>query len=187
MPRRKAAIKREILPDPLYKSERLAKFINVVMRRGKKSVAEQIVYNALAEAMKRMKKDKHGAKKSDAGDEAEGSSSSGGSKSKPFSSKENMEVLEKALHNIRPTVEVKSRRVGGATYQVPVEVDSERGLALAMRMLVGAAKARGEKTMVLRLAAEITEAQEGRGGAVKMRDDMHRMAKANQAFAHYRW
>lgn len=190
MPRRKAAIKREILPDPLYKSERLAKFINVVMRRGKKSVAEQIVYNALAEAMKRMKKDKHGAvKKSDSSDEAEGSSSSGtgGAKAKPFSGKENMEALEKALHNIRPTVEVKSRRVGGATYQVPVEVDSERGLALAMRMLVGAAKARGEKTMVLRLAAEILEAHEGRGGAVKMRDDMHRMAKANQAFAHYRW
>jgi small subunit ribosomal protein S7 len=187
MPRRKAAIKREILPDPLYKSERLAKFINVVMRRGKKSVAEQIVYNALAEAMKRMKKDKHGAKKSDAGDETEGGASSAGSKSKPLSSKENMEALEKALHNIRPTVEVKSRRVGGATYQVPVEVDSERGLALAMRMLVGAAKARGEKTMVLRLAAEILEAHEGRGGAVKMRDDMHRMAKANQAFAHYRW
>jgi small subunit ribosomal protein S7 len=187
MPRRKAAIKREILPDPLYKSERLAKFINVVMRRGKKSVAEQIVYNALTEAMKRMKKDKHSAvKKADSSDETEGSTS-GGMKTKPLSNKENMEALEKALHNIRPTVEVKSRRVGGATYQVPVEVDSERGLALAMRMLVNAAKARGEKTMVLRLAAEILEAHEGRGGAVKMRDDMHRMAKANQAFAHYRW
>lgn len=187
MPRRKAAIKREILPDPLYNSERLAKFINVVMRKGKKSVAEQIVYNALNEVMKRAKKDKHGAaKKAESGDESEGSSS-GGVKAKPLSSKENMEALEKALHNIRPTVEVKSRRVGGATYQVPVEVDSERGLALAMRMLVGAAKARGEKTMVLRLAAEILDAHEGRGAAVKMRDDMHRMAKANQAFAHYRW
>lgn len=187
MPRRKAAIKREILPDPLYNSERLAKFINVVMRKGKKSVAEQIVYNALNEAMKRMKKDKHGAKKSDSGDETEGSSTGSSSKVKPFSSKENMEAFEKALHNIRPTVEVKSRRVGGATYQVPIEVDSERGLALAMRMLVGAAKSRGEKTMVLRLAAEILDAHEGRGAAVKMRDDMHRMAKANQAFAHYRW
>lgn len=186
MPRRKAAIKREILPDPLYKSERLAKFINVVMRKGKKSVAEQIVYNALTEVMKRMKKDKHGAKKSEAGDETEGSGSSS-LKAKPLSVKENMEAFEKALHNIRPTVEVKSRRVGGATYQVPIEVDSERGLALAMRMLVGAAKARGEKTMVLRLAAEILDAHEGRGAAVKMRDDMHRMAKANQAFAHYRW
>jgi small subunit ribosomal protein S7 len=185
MPRRKAAIKREILPDPLYGSERLAKFINVVMRKGKKSVAEQIVYNAINEVMKRLKKDKHGAKKGDA-DDSEGGSS-GGSKVKVTSSKENLEALEKALHNIRPTVEVKSRRVGGATYQVPIEVDSERGLALAMRMLVGAAKSRGEKTMVLRLAAEILDAHEGRGAAVKMRDDMHRMAKANQAFAHYRW
>ena len=184
MPRRKAAIKREILPDPLYSSERLAKFINVVMRRGKKSVAEQIVYKALVEVMKRLKKDKHAAgKKAGADDESEGSSSAGGMKARP----ENLEALEKALHNIRPTVEVKSRRVGGATYQVPVEVDSERGLALAMRMLVGAAKSRGEKTMVLRLAAEILDAHEGRGSAVKMRDDMHRMAKANQAFAHYRW
>lgn len=185
MPRRKAAIKREILPDPLYSSERLAKFINVVMRRGKKSVAEQIVYNAINEVMKRLKKDKHGAgKKGEASDDSEGGGSSA-AKLKP--AKENLETLEKALHNIRPTVEVKSRRVGGATYQVPVEVDSERGLALAMRMLVGAAKARGEKTMVLRLAAEILDAHEGRGAAVKMRDDMHRMAKANQAFAHYRW
>lgn len=186
MPRRKAAIKREILPDPLYKSERLAKFINVVMRRGKKSVAEQIVYNALTEVMKRMKS-KHGAKKSESDGEGEEGSKGGSSKTKMTANKENMEALEKALHNIRPTVEVKSRRVGGATYQVPVEVDAERGLALAMRMLVGAAKARGEKTMVLRLAAEILDAHEGRGAAVKMRDDMHRMAKANQAFAHYRW
>ncbi len=185
MPRRKAATKREILPDPLYGSERLAKFINVVMRRGKKSVAEQIVYNALAEAAKRLKKDKHATKKTDSDGEGEGSA---GGKGRPdIASKENLETLEKALHNIRPTVEVKSRRVGGATYQVPIEVDSERGLALAMRMLASSAKARGEKTMVLRLAAEILDALEGRGAAVKMRDDMHRMAKANQAFAHYRW
>jgi len=183
MPRRKAAIKREILPDPLYGSERLAKFINVVMRRGKKSVAEKIVYNAINEVMKRLKKDKHGAKKGESSDDSEGGSGTG----KLVASKDNLEVLEKALHNIRPTVEVKSRRVGGATYQVPVEVDSERGLALAMRMLVNAAKSRGEKTMVLRLAAEMQDAHEGRGAAVKMRDDMHRMAKANQAFAHYRW
>lgn len=186
MPRRKAAIKREILPDPLYKSERLAKFINVVMRRGKKSVAEQIVYNALTEVMKRLKKDKHGAKKNE--DDTESGGSSGGSSgASSLAPKENLEALEKALHNIRPTVEVKSRRVGGATYQVPIEVDSERGLALGMRMLVTAAKGRGEKTMILRLAAEILDAHEGRGAAVKMRDDMHRMAKANQAFAHYRW
>lgn len=186
MPRRKAAVKREILPDPLYGSERLAKFINVVMRKGKKSVAEQIVYNAINEVMKRLKKDKHGAKKGDA-DDSEGGKGGGGGGGRAISSRENLEALEKALHNIRPTVEVKSRRVGGATYQVPIEVDSERGLALAMRMLVGAAKSRGEKTMVLRLAAEILDAHEGRGAAVKMRDDMHRMAKANQAFAHYRW
>jgi small subunit ribosomal protein S7 len=126
----------------------------------------------------------HGApKKGEADIEAE----AGKAKLKPAANKENLDALEKALHNIRPTVEVKSRRVGGATYQVPVEVDSERGLALAMRMLTKAAKARGEKTMVLRLAAEILEAHEGRGSAVKARDDMHRMAKANQAFAHYRW
>lgn len=190
MARRKAAIKREILPDPLYGSERLAKFINVVMRRGKKSVAEKIVYHALSEVMKRSKKDKgtHSGKKGE-GEEGSSGSSSGGmsGKEKFVANKENLEALEKALHNIRPTVEVKSRRVGGATYQVPVEVDSERGLALAMRMLVNAANARGEKTMVLRLAAEIAEAHEGRGAAVKMRDDIHRMAKANQAFAHYRW
>src|SRR6202020_1618352 len=105
MPRRKAATKREILPDPLYGSERLAKFINVVMRKGKKSVAEQIVYNAINEVMKRLKKDKHGAKKGDA-DDSEGGS---GSKGRVTSSKENLEALEKALHNIRPTVEVKSR------------------------------------------------------------------------------
>lgn len=188
MPRRKAAIKREILPDPLYNSERLAKFINVVMRKGKKSVAEKIVYNALQEVMKRLKKDKPGASKKDEGEEGSGTDGqSSGGKTKIIASKENLEAIEKALHNIRPTVEVKSRRVGGATYQVPVEVDSERGLALAMRMLVNAAKGRGEKTMVLRLAAEILDAHEGRGAAIKMRDDMHRMAKANQAFAHYRW
>lgn len=186
MPRRKAAVKREILSDPLYNSERLAKFINVVMRRGKKSVAEQIVYNALNEVAKRLKKDKHSGAGKKGEHESEGGST-GSAKLKPAFNKENLESFEKALHNIRPTVEVKSRRVGGATYQVPVEVDSERGLALAMRMLTNAAKARGEKTMVLRLAAEIMDAHEGRGAAVKMRDDMHRMAKANQAFAHYRW
>ena len=188
MPRRKAAIKREILPDPLYSSERLAKFINVIMRRGKKSVAEHIVYSALNEVTKRLKKDKHSGKKTDAeGESGTSGRSIGAGKAGPAFHKDNLEVLEKALHNIRPTVEVKSRRVGGATYQVPIEVDPERGLALAMRMLAGAAKARGEKSMIGRLAAEILEAHEGRGAAVKMRDDMHRMAKANQAFAHYRW
>ncbi len=184
MPRRKAAVKREILPDPLYGSDKLAKFINVVMRRGKKSLAEAIVYDALTEAMKRLHKGKK-----DASDEGEsGSGRAGGSvvKAKP-ASKEGLDILDKALNNVRPTVEVKSRRVGGATYQVPIEVAIDRGIALAMRWVVKAASDRSEKTMVLRLAAEIMEAHEGRGTAVKMRDDMHRMAKANQAFAHYRW
>lgn len=171
MPRRKAANKREILPDPLYVSERLAKFINVIMRRGKKSLAEHIVYRSLSEAARRLKKGK----------------STGKETSFDYANPEYLEVLDKALNNVRPTVEVKSRRVGGATYQVPIEVDPPRGIALAMRWIVKAAKARGEKNMDLRLAAEIVEAYEGRGSAVKARDDMHRMAKANQAFAHYRW
>lgn len=189
MPRRKAAIKRETLPDPLYGSQRLARFINVVMRAGKRSIAERIVYTALDEVSKRLKKGKH-SKKSETEDGSDGSttssSGSAGGKSQVYN-KEALEILDKALGNIRPTVEVKSRRVGGATYQVPIEVDTERGLALAMRWIVKAAKDRGEKTMTLRLAAEMFDAYEGRGTSVKIRDDMHRMAKANQAFAHYRW
>lgn len=188
MPRRKAAIKRDTLPDPLYGSERLARFINVVMRSGKRSIAEQIVYTSLDEVSKRLKKSKPGShgKKTDRDEDISGS---GGTAAKHHgaSNKENLEILEKVLNNIRPTVEVKSRRVGGATFQVPVEVDTERGLALAMRWIVKAAKDRSEKTMILRLAAEMFDAYEGRGTSVKMRDDMHRMAKANQAFAHYRW
>lgn len=196
MPRRKAAIKREILPDPLYGSEKLAKFINVIMRRGKRSIAEMIVYKALDEAAKRLKKDKDRdkdkekikGKKAEAEEGDSGSHAGGAGKpSKLAQTKDGLEVLEKALNNVRPTVEIKSRRVGGATYQVPIEVDIDRGIALAMRWLVKAAKDRGEKTMVLRLAAEMLDAHESRGTAVKMRDDTHRMAKANQAFAHYRW
>lgn len=190
MPRRKAAMKRETLPDPLYGSERLARFINVLMRAGKRSIAERIVYTALDEVAKRLKKSKHsGARKDDEGgsDGSDGSSAGASAKSQVAFNKEALEILDKALGNIRPTVEVKSRRVGGATYQVPVEVDTNRGLALAMRWIVKAAKDRGEKTMILRLAAEMFDAYEGRGTSVKMRDDMHRMAKANQAFAHYRW
>jgi small subunit ribosomal protein S7 len=193
MPRRKAAIKRDTLPDPLYGSERLARFINVVMRMGKRSIAERIVYTALDEVSKRLKKGKHGSgapqgKKGESEGAAEGNSTSTTSgKSGIAYNKDGLEILEKALGNIRPTVEVKSRRVGGATYQVPIEVDTERGLALAMRWIVKASKDRGEKTMILRLAAEMFDAYEGRGTSVKMRDDMHRMAKANQAFAHYRW
>lgn len=186
MPRRKAAMKREILPDPLYGSELLAKFINVIMRKGKKSLAENIVYSALDEASVRLKKDKHHGKKDEEGDSGKGGQGSAGG-AKRVGNKDSLEVLDKALHSVRPTVEVKSRRVGGATYQVPIEVDPTRGLALAMRMLAKAANARAEKTMVARLAAEILDALQGRGAAVKERDDMHRMAKANQAFAHYRW
>ncbi|VVC75155.1 30S ribosomal protein S7 [Aquicella siphonis] len=189
MPRRKAAIKREVLPDPLYGSEDVAKFINVVMRAGKKSIAEKIVYNALEMLTDRLKKEK------DKGDDDSGKGGKGGKsggsaakgKSHGHTHEEVMETLRKALGNVAPTVEVKSRRVGGATYQVPVEVASDRGIALAMRWVVNAAKSRSEKTMALRLAAELYEAYLGRGASVKTRDDVHRMAKANQAFAHYRW
>ncbi|MES2217747.1 MAG: 30S ribosomal protein S7 [Pseudomonadota bacterium] len=194
MPRRKAAVKREILPDPLYGSDKLAKFINVIMRRGKKSLAENIVYEALNEVSRRLSKS-HAKKETEGeGSGSEGKGGQGGrgaSSLKPTKvvtgNKDGLEVLDKALNNVRPTVEVKSRRVGGATYQVPIEVSIDRGIALAMRWVVKAAKDRSEKTMILRLAAEMMDAHEGRGTAVKIRDDMHRMAKANQAFAHYRW
>lgn len=188
MPRRKAAIKREVLPDPLYGSDQVAKFINVVMRAGKKSIAEKIVYNALNTMVGRLKKESKQEKKAE-----------GETKAKPISGEarafrgsahgheEVMETLDRALTNVAPTVEVKPRRVGGATYQVPIEVASDRGVALAMRWVVHAAKSRSEKTMALRLAAELYDAYMGRGASIKTRDDVHRMAKANQAFAHYRW
>ena len=156
MSRRKSADRRTILPDPKFGSEKLAKFVNMVMERGKKSTAEGIVYDAL-EAIS-------GKKGGDA-----------------------MEILDKALDNVRPMVEVKSRRVGGATYQVPVEVRPTRQQALAMRWLIEAARERTEKSMPMRLAAELMEAAENRGSAVKKREDVHRMAEANKAFAHYRW
>ena len=156
MSRRKAAERREILPDPKFGSERLAKFVNMVMSSGKKSVAEKIVYGAL---------DQIGSK---AGGDA-------------------MDVLERALENVSPLVEVKSRRVGGATYQVPVEVRPTRRQTLAMRWMIEAARARSEKSMAQRLAGEIMDAAENRGTAVKKREDTHRMAEANKAFAHYRW
>lgn len=189
MPRRKAAIKRDTLPDPLYGSERLARFINVVMREGKRSIAERIVYTALDEVAKRLKKSKSaGSTQNKKAEDEDGTEGSGAGKIRAGSNnKEVLEIFDKALNNIRPTVEVKSRRVGGATYQVPIEVDTDRGIALAMRWIVKASKDRGEKTMILRLAAEMFDAYEGRGASVKTRDDMHRMAKANQAFAHYRW
>lgn len=188
MPRRKAAIKREVLPDPLYGSEEIAKFINVVMRAGKKSIAERIVYHALNVLTDRLKKE---AKEKGEGEGGKGGTKTGStSKGKvafTHSQDDVLECLHKALTNVAPTVEVKSRRVGGATYQVPIEVASDRGVALAMRWVVNAAKSRSEKTMALRLAAELHDAYLGRGASVKTRDDVHRMAKANQAFAHYRW
>jgi len=156
MPRRRVIAKRSILPDPKFASERVARFVNMVMRHGKKSVAERIIYGALDVVIEK-------------------------------SNKEAIEVFDKALDNIKPMVEVKSRRVGGATYQVPVEVRTDRGIALAMRWLSDSARKRSEKSMGLRLANEILDAYENKGNAVKKREDTHRMAEANKAFAHYRW
>jgi len=156
MSRRRVAEKTEILPDPKYGNEVLAKFINIIMRSGKKSIAEKIVYGALDEI-------------------------SGKGNSEPLG------VFNKALENVRPLVEVKSRRVGGATYQIPIEVRTARSVTLAMRWMVDAAKNRGEKNMGLRLAGELLDASESRGSAIKKREDTHRMAEANKAFSHYRW
>ncbi|RDH82274.1 MAG: 30S ribosomal protein S7 [endosymbiont of Seepiophila jonesi] len=156
MPRRRVASRRETLPDPKFGSELLAKFINMVMVDGKKSVAEKILYVALDQMSQRR-------------------------------SGEPLDMLETALDNVRPVVEVKSRRVGGATYQVPVEVRPVRRNSLAMRWLIEAARKRSEKSMAQRLAGELLDASENKGSAVKKRDDTHRMAEANKAFSHYRW
>lgn len=169
MARRKAAAKRSILPDPLFGSLVLAKFINVLMCNGKKAVAEKVVYGALQ-------------KVADIKAKGEGAIDSSENSRKVV-----LELFEKVLSVLKPTVEVRSARVGGATYQVPVEVKAIRGAALAMRWLVEAANSRPEKGMVNRLAGEILDALDGKGGAVKKREDVHKMAKANQAFAHYRW
>ena len=158
MSRRVAAPVREVLPDPRFNSVMLSKFMNMVMERGKKSVAEKILYGAL---------DKISEKTKDAD--------------------KSIELLSQALDNVKPTVEVKSRRVGGATYQVPVEVRASRRQTLAMRWLIEAASGRSEKSMSHRLAAELMDAAENRGTAVRKREDTHRMADANRAFAHYRW
>jgi small subunit ribosomal protein S7 len=190
MPRRKAAVKREILPDPLYGSEEIAKFINIVMRAGKKSIAERIVYDALSMLSDRLKKEGKSEEEVGAKGGKKTTTSSIKSKSTVATASgqtEIMENLHRALTTVAPTVEVKSRRVGGATYQVPIEVAGDRGVALAMRWVVNAAKGRSEKTMALRLAAELFDACMNRGASIKTRDDVHRMAKANQAFAHYRW
>ena len=160
MSRRAAAPHRTILPDPKFGNDMLAKFINMVMERGKKSAAEKIVYGAID----RIGEKKSGAAGSDA-----------------------IAVLQQALDNVKPVVEVKSRRVGGATYQVPVEVAPRRARTLAVRWLVEFARQRREKTMAQRLANELTDALSQQGGAYKRKDDIYRMAQANKAFAHYRW
>lgn len=173
MPRRREVPKREILPDPKHHSELLAKFINVLMVSGKKSTAEKIIYGALSVMEERVKK----TKKTD----EDGESGTGGNAGTV------LRYFEDALDNVRPSVEVRSRRVGGATYQVPVEVRNDRSIALGMRWIVQAARSRGEKGMMLRLAGELMDAYESKGSAVKKREDTHKMAKANQAFAHFRW
>jgi small subunit ribosomal protein S7 len=156
MPRRRVVEKRKILPDPKFQDRIVAKFINNLMRQGKKSTGERIIYGAFAVVENRLKDDP-------------------------------LKVFKKALDNVKPVVEVKSRRVGGATYQVPVEVRQDRRTALAMRWLIEYASSRGEKTMVEKLAGEILDAANNRGNAVKKREDTHKMAEANKAFAHYRW
>ncbi len=156
MPRRREVPKRDILPDPKFGSVDLAKFVNVLMTRGKKSIAERIVYDAFEQI-------------------------------KTKSGKDPLEIFNQAVTNVRPMVEVKSRRVGGANYQVPVEVRPARRAALSMRWLREAAQKRSEKSMDGRLASELIEAAEGRGGAMKKREEVHRMAEANKAFSHYRF
>ena len=159
MSRRAQAPRRQILPEPKYGNITLAKFINMVMKSGKKSAAEKIVYGAIERMSERTGNNKDRA----------------------------MEMLTQALENIKPAVEVKSRRVGGATYQVPVEVRATRRETLAMRWAIEAARSRSEKSMAVRLAHELMDAAENRGAAVKKREDTHSMADANRAFAHYRW
>jgi small subunit ribosomal protein S7 len=180
MPRRGVVAKRKRLPDPKYGSEMLSQFINVVMVNGKKSIAERLVYNALEGAQRQIIK-LHPEMK----DEVEGGE--GGHQGVEGHMTVILKIFETAMDNVRPSVEVRSRRVGGATYQVPIEVRADRSIALAMRWIVQNARNRGEKGMDQRLAGEFVDAFEGRGAAVKKREDTHRMAKANQAFAHFRW
>lgn len=178
MPRRRVAAKRDILPDPKFKSELLSKFINSIMKNGKKAVAEKIVYGALGRLDTRLKE--KSKKTTDEGDGSEG-----GSAKQSFDADMLLDIFDQALDNIRPNVEVRARRVGGSTYQIPIEVRPSRRTALAMRWLKTAALGRSEKTMAQRLAAEILDAYDNKGVAVKKREDTHRMAKANQAFAHF--
>ena len=156
MPRRREVPKRDVLPDPKFGSDQVAKFVNILMLDGKKSVAEKIVYKAIDEITSKKGRD-------------------------------GLEVFNEALSNVKPPVEVKSRRVGGATYQVPVEVRAVRQSALAMRWIVDSARRRGEKSMINKLAGELMDAAESKGAAIKKREDTLRMAEANKAFSHYRW
>ncbi len=156
MPRRRKIPKRELLPDPKYNSSLVTKFINNLMRKGKRSVAESLLYNAIDYIEER-------------------------------TGQNGLEVFQKAVDNVKPFVEVKSRRVGGATYQVPVEIKQNRRLALSIRWLISFAKARPEKTMAERLSMELEAASKTQGASVKKREDTHKMAEANKAFAHYRW
>ncbi len=156
MPRRREVPKREILPDPKFGDLLVAKFVNMLMKHGKKSTAEKILYQSFDSVNKKNGQD-------------------------------GMEVFKKALENVRPFVEVKSRRVGGATYQVPVEVRPVRQTTLAMRWIIDAAKKRGEKSMINKLAGELIDASEQKGSAIKKREETLRMAEANKAFSHYRW
>lgn len=174
MSRRREVPKREILPDPKFQSTVLTKFMNVLMVSGKKSTAEKIIYSALELLNSRITKSR---KKSEQEDEDAGGRGSLTA----------LQYFEQALGNVRPSVEVRSRRVGGATYQVPVEVREDRSIALGMRWIISSARSRSEKGMILRLAGELIDAFENKGSAVKKREDTHKMAKANQAFAHFRW
>jgi len=156
MPRKRVVVRREIAPDPRYNSQLVAKFVSCLLRKGKKSTAQAILYEAFDMIQQR-------------------------SKDEP------LPIFQKAVSNVKPLVEVRSRRVGGSTYQVPTEVRASRGQALALRWIISFAKARGEKSMASKLAGELMDAAAGRGAAVKKREDTHRMAEANKAFAHYRW
>jgi len=156
MPRRGTVKKRKLQPDPFYTSTLITRFINIVVKEGKKSTAEKIVYGAMEQVKKKAKEDP-------------------------------LKMFEKAVENTKPVLETKSRRVGGATYQVPVEVANHRGTSLAVRWLINYARGRGGKSMEEKLAAEIIDAVNNRGGAVKKREDTYKMAEANRAFAHYRW
>jgi small subunit ribosomal protein S7 len=156
MPRRKVVSKRPVLPDPKYGDMLVTRCVNVIMRRGKKSVAERIMYGALDILRERTNEDP-------------------------------LQVFKRAVENVKPVLEVRSRRVGGSTYQIPVDVPPDRRIALSMRWLVGSARSRGERGIMRRLAAELFDAYNNTGSAVKKKEDTHRMAEANKAFAHYRW